>query len=82
MSVAVKSTDMPRMVQAAGGTPVTMMLPEIYEGLSRGVVDTAPFAGDQVVNYRIYEVAKHISEIILWQGQAGAYGFPTPRGKI
>lgn len=60
--------DMPRMVQAAGGTPVTMMLPEIYEGLSRGVVDTAPFAVDLVVNYKIYEVAKHISEITLWEG--------------
>ena len=60
--------DMPRMVQAAGGTPVTMMLPEIYEGLSRGVVDTAPFAVDLVVNYKIHEVAKHISEITLWEG--------------
>lgn len=60
--------DMPRMVQAVGGTPVTMMLPEIYEGLSRGVVDAAPFAVDLVVNYRIYEIAKHISEITLWEG--------------
>ncbi|MCZ4354042.1 C4-dicarboxylate TRAP transporter substrate-binding protein [Roseovarius aestuarii] len=60
--------DMPRMVQAAGGTPVTMMLPEIYEGLSRGVVDTAPFAVDLVVNYKIHEVAKHVSEITLWEG--------------
>ena len=60
--------DMPRMVQAAGGTPVTMMLPEIYEGLSRGVVDTAPFAVDLIVNYKIHEVAKHVSEITLWEG--------------
>ncbi|MBW3098316.1 TRAP transporter substrate-binding protein [Pseudohoeflea coraliihabitans] len=60
--------DMPRMVEAVDGTPVTMMLPEIYEGLSRGVVDTAPFAVDLVVNYKIYEVAKHISEITLWEG--------------
>lgn len=62
--------DMPRMVQAVGGTPVTLMLPEIYESLSRGVVDAAPFAVDLVVNYKIYEVAKHISEITLWEGPA------------
>jgi len=60
--------DMPRMVQAAGGTPVTLFLPEIYEGLSRGSVDCAPFAVDLVVNYKIYEVAKHISDITLWLG--------------
>ncbi len=60
--------DMPRMVQAAGGTPVTLFLPEIYEGLSRGSVDCAPFAVDLVVNFKIYEVAKHISNITLWLG--------------
>ncbi len=60
--------DMPRMVQAAGGTPVTLSLPEIYEGLSRGSVDCAPFAVDLVVNYKIYEVAKHVSDITLWLG--------------
>jgi TRAP-type C4-dicarboxylate transport system substrate-binding protein len=60
--------DMPRMVQAAGGTPVTLFLPEIYEGLSRGAVDCAPFAVDLVVNYKIYEVAKNITNITLWLG--------------
>ncbi len=60
--------DMPRMVEAAGGTPVTLSLPEIYEGLSRGAVDCAPFAVDLVVNYKIYEVAKNISNITLWLG--------------
>lgn len=77
--------DMPRMVQAAGGTPVTMMLPEIYEGLSRGVVDAAPFAVDLIVNYNIHEVAKHVSEITLWEGPSwgvwisqGAWNKLTP----
>ena len=60
--------DMPRMVEAAGGTPVTLSLPEIYEGLGRGTVDCAPFAVDLVVNYKIYEVAKNISDITLWLG--------------
>lgn len=63
---------MPRMVEAAGGTPVTMGMPEIYESLSRGVIDAAPFAVDLVVTYNIYEVAKHISEITLWEGPTSA----------
>jgi len=61
-------TDMPRMAQAVGMTPVTLSLPEIYEGLSRGVVDAAPFSVDLVMNYKIFEVAKNISEITLWLG--------------
>lgn len=61
-------TDMPRMAQAAGMTPVTLSLPEIYESMGRGVVDSAPFSVDLVMNYKIYEVAKHISEVTLWLG--------------
>ncbi|MBI1384364.1 MAG: hypothetical protein GC150_05595 [Rhizobiales bacterium] len=61
-------TDMPRMVEAAKGVPVTLSLPEIYESLSRGVVDTAPFSVDLVMNYKIFEVAKHVSEVTLWLG--------------
>ncbi|GAB5467453.1 MAG: TRAP transporter substrate-binding protein DctP [Rhodospirillales bacterium] len=59
---------MPKMVEAAGGTAVTLGLPDIYEALSRGVVDAAPFAVDLVVTYNIFEVAKNISEITLWDG--------------
>jgi TRAP-type C4-dicarboxylate transport system substrate-binding protein len=61
-------TDMPRMVQAAGGTPINLALPEIYESLNSGVIDSAPFAVDLIVNYKIYEVAKNVSEITLWLG--------------
>jgi TRAP-type transport system periplasmic protein len=61
-------SDMPRMAQAAGMTPVTLSLPEIYEGLSRGVIDAAPFSVDLVMNYKIFEVARNISEVTLWLG--------------
>lgn len=62
--------DMPRLVQAAGGTPVTIMLPELYENIQRGVVDGCPFSVDFVVTYKIYEVAKHITEVVMWEGPA------------
>ena len=61
-------TDMPRMVQAAGGVPINLSLPEIYESFNSGVIDSAPFAVDLIVNYKIYEVAKNVSEITLWLG--------------
>jgi TRAP-type C4-dicarboxylate transport system substrate-binding protein len=61
-------SDMPRMVQAAGGVPVTLGLAELYEGLSRGTVDCIPFSVDLTVSYKIFEVAKHIHDITLWLG--------------
>jgi TRAP-type C4-dicarboxylate transport system substrate-binding protein len=60
--------DMPRLMQAAGATPVTMFLPELYENLQRGVIDCAPFAVDWIQNYKTYEVAKYITEVTVWQG--------------
>ena len=62
--------DMPRLVQAAGGTPVTIFLPELYENLQRGVIDGCPFSVDFVVTYKIYEVAKNITEVVMWEGPA------------
>ena len=59
---------LPRAVEAVGATPVTLFLPEIYEGLSRGTVDCIPFSVDLMVNYKIFEVAKHIHDITIWQG--------------
>ena len=64
--------DMPRMVQAAGGVAVTLSLPELYEGLGRGTVDCIPFSVDLMVNYKIYEVAKHVHDITLWEGPTNA----------
>ncbi|MDD9877580.1 MAG: TRAP transporter substrate-binding protein DctP, partial [Magnetovibrio sp.] len=64
--------DMPRMVQAAGGVPVTLGLAQLYEGLSRGTVDCIPFSVDLMVNYKIYEVAKNIHDVTLWEGPTNA----------
>jgi TRAP-type C4-dicarboxylate transport system substrate-binding protein len=60
--------DMPRLMQAAGATAVTMFLPELYENLQRGVIDCAPFALDWIQNYKTFEVAKYITEVTIWQG--------------
>lgn len=61
-------SDLPRMAQAVGAVPVTLNIPELYEGLLRGVVDAIPFSLDLVANYKIYEVAKHVSDVTIWDG--------------
>ncbi|SLN73786.1 2,3-diketo-L-gulonate-binding periplasmic protein YiaO precursor [Roseovarius albus] len=63
---------LPKAAEAVGATPVTLFLPEVYEGLSRGTVDCIPFSVDLIVNYKIYEVAKHVSEITIWEGPTNA----------
>ncbi len=60
--------ELPQAVEAVGATPVTMFLPELYEGLARGAVDCIPFSVDLMMNYKMYEVAKHIHEITIWEG--------------
>ena len=48
---------LPMAVEAVGATPVTLFLPDLYEGLSRGTVDCIPFSVDLMMNYKMYEVA-------------------------
>lgn len=64
--------ELPQAVEAVGATPVTMFLPELYEGMSRGTVDCIPFSVDLMVSYKMYEVAKHIHDITIWEGPTNA----------
>ena len=63
---------LPQAVEAVGATPVTLFLPEIYEGLARGTVDCIPFSVDLILNYKMYEVAKNVHEITIWEGPTNA----------
>jgi len=63
---------LPMAVEAVGATPVTLFLPDLYEGLSRGTVDCIPFSVDLMMNYKMYEVAKHIHTITIWEGPTNA----------
>lgn len=60
--------EMPRMIKAAGARPVNLFLPDIYEALTQGVIDGCPFSVDLVVSYGVYPVARHITEVVLWEG--------------
>ncbi|MBL10553.1 MAG: hypothetical protein CL402_08590 [Acidiferrobacteraceae bacterium] len=60
--------DLPRAISAVGGTPVTLFFPDIYEALSSGNVDCIPVSMDLYLNYKFYEVAKHVHDITIWEG--------------
>ena len=48
-----------KIVQALGGTPVTMPKAETYDGLSRGLLDAAMGAPNDQTAFKIYEVTKY-----------------------
>jgi TRAP-type C4-dicarboxylate transport system substrate-binding protein len=64
-------SEMPKLASAAGAIPVTLGLAELYESLSRGGIDVAPFSYDYVRDYRLYEVAPHISTVPAFVGPTG-----------
>ncbi|MBF0258492.1 MAG: TRAP transporter substrate-binding protein DctP [Desulfamplus sp.] len=60
--------DMPRLIEAAKAKPIPLFLPDIYDAMKMGVIDGCPFSVDLVVSYKIYELAAHITEVVLWEG--------------
>ena len=60
--------DMPLLVKAAGATPVTLFLPDIYDAMEQGVIDGCPFSVDLVKTFHLYKFAKHITEVVMWEG--------------
>ncbi len=60
--------DLPLLMKAAGAQPVKLFLPDIPEALKQGVIDGCPFSVDLVVSYKIYDTAKHVSRVTIWEG--------------
>ncbi len=60
--------DMPSLIRAAKGKPVPLFLPDVYAALEKGIIDGCPFSLDLMVTYELHKVARHVSEVILWQG--------------
>lgn len=70
-------SELPKLVSALGATPITIMLPELYESFSGGTIDVAPFSLDYIQAYRTYEVAPHITDVPLFVGVTGAVWIST-----
>lgn len=63
--------DMPRLATAAEAVPITIGLAEIYEGLASGTISVVPISYDYIRDYRLYEVAKHITTVPAFVGPTG-----------
>jgi len=51
----------PRLWESLGAVGVVVLPSEVYEGLQRGRLDCAFYAADSHFNFKLYEVAKHLS---------------------
>jgi len=51
-----------KMVQALGGTPVAMPMPETYQSLQKGVVDGATYPMEADKGWKLGEVTKYATE--------------------
>ena len=60
--------DMADLVRAAGATPVPLFLPDLFRAMETGVIDGCPFSVDLVVTYQIDKLAKHITNVVMWEG--------------
>ena len=60
--------DMPRLMTAAGATPVKLYLPDIYTAMEHGVIDACPFSVDLMKSYELHRLARHVTEVVLWEG--------------
>ena len=68
MRIRTWGEDLPGLIRAAGAKPVPLFLPDVYPALEKGVIDGCPFSLDLMVSYGIYKLAKHVTEVIMWEG--------------
>jgi TRAP-type C4-dicarboxylate transport system substrate-binding protein len=57
--VRTLGADHPKMIAAAGGTPVGMPTPELYEALLRGTVDYLSIPTTHMLTLKLHEAGKH-----------------------
>lgn len=62
--------DMPRLARTVGAVPVTLTSAEFYESLQRGVVDCIPQSLDLSVSFKLHEVAKYVTKVVVYQGSS------------
>jgi TRAP-type C4-dicarboxylate transport system substrate-binding protein len=53
----------PKMFEALGAVPVTMIVSEAYEGLKRGTLDAVFIPWTAAYTYKLHEVARYISDV-------------------
>ncbi len=61
-------SDIPKMVSAAGGTPITIPVIEIYEAIQRGALDYSFLNLGNVVTNRVHEAGKYTCGPLMTMG--------------
>lgn len=60
--------EMAKSLSLIGANPVSMPMPDVYDALSKGVIDGGCFATAPVMGYKMYEVCKYKSTMMLGMG--------------
>jgi TRAP-type transport system periplasmic protein len=53
------------VIETFGGSPVSIDFPDAYDSISKGVVEGGLFATTQMVEYKMWEVAKYVVPIYM-----------------
>lgn len=56
---------LPKVIQASGARPVSISGGEMYEALQRGTIDARALSYESSKRFKLYEVAKYISDVNL-----------------
>jgi TRAP-type C4-dicarboxylate transport system substrate-binding protein len=63
MKLRVSNQQVANMVTALGATPVRLSVNELYEAMQKGVVDGAITPYSTIIDYRLGELTKYITEV-------------------
>jgi len=60
--------EMAQSLAAIGASPVSMPMPDVYDALSKGIIEGGCFATAPIMGYKLYEVCKYKSTMTLGMG--------------
>lgn len=70
MKIAVGDRVSSGVLQRIGGTPISLRLPEMYQGLNRGTVSGVWMVWTAFMPFKLFEVTKHHFDLPLGSGTA------------
>jgi TRAP-type C4-dicarboxylate transport system substrate-binding protein len=60
--------EMAQSLSNVGANPVSMPMPDVYNALAKGIVDGGCFATAPVMGYRLFEICKYKTNMLLGSG--------------
>ncbi len=78
LKLRAAGSDASNLLKALGITPVPITPPEMYESLSKGIIDGLVFNWQGIQSNRLYEPLNYVNLSSLW---GGGFGFPMNKDK-